>query len=572
MSWLFGISWKPSRTVPEFDLHFLPEAHHKHTTPNLLIRAGGMRETCLFDNHSNGWCVCGTGIRSDRYPYSFLTGNEWTKVIESNSFTDNPPDGHFAIFRWSDRSVEGFTDRLGIREIYIAEKNDAIVFSTCLEWVVRFNGEYTIDPAVFGSRWLLINQISTGSFIPDITRLSRGESFNITDHSLRVHNAMTFALHKDPVSTEEIKQSLQAMTVFPLEGNGKLSLSLSGGFDSRVLFSILLKHTGNDWDAHTFGDAQHPDAAIARKMCKDFRIPHTVHTSAQSSIDDIIHAGKEIAAKTAAIFPASSVLQLHHYHELAPAKRTVIDGGFGEIWRRGFMNKVFYKGARSLRNGDYKSIAMLLRSPRSDIFNGEFNNAMDRGCIDQLDTLFTHLYRQTTSLDLLLDLFMIHTRIPNIYGPEQSRVDGFVRNYMPFIQPGSVSRIMRMPMTKRKNGIVMREIINASEPSVKAYPLVKGTTTYPYWQPTLISRAWTKLKEKAGYTYREKQQYGFLDYMKPYILDTIGSERVRNSPVYAPAKIASYAERYYKGEKQFAHSLDWWLAFEWMMQRFDGVE
>jgi hypothetical protein len=248
-----------------------------------------------------------------------------------------------------------------------------------------------------------------------------------------------------------------------------------------------LKCNSNRWDAHTFGDRDHPDAVIARTLCNDFRVPHTTHTSALDSIDEIALAGMKLAASTSAINPASSVVQLSQYHNLASENRTIIDGGFGEIWRRGFMNRIFYKGTGPLKNGDYETIMRLLLFPRADIFNHEFTEHMTRGCIEQLDLLFTQLHKQTTSLDVLLDLFMINSRIPNIYGPEQARIDGYVRNYMPFIQYKLITLILRANKSKRKNGTLMKEIIDETAPSVKNYPLVKGTTTYPYWQPKIIS-------------------------------------------------------------------------------------
>jgi hypothetical protein len=236
MSWLFGITFHESRNVAEFDLDFLPACEYKVSTHNLLLCAGGIKQTCIFENDTNGWCVCGTGINNSGY--SFLNSNKWGKFIQNDSFRENPPGGHYAIFRLSDKTIQGFTDPLGIREIYLGERDEVIVFSTSLEWVARFTEQRSIDPFVFGSRWLLVNQISTEPIIKNAVRLSRGQSFKIVNNSLEIDTRTGFILPDETHAVGEIKRSLSAMTVFPLEDDGKLSLSLSGGFDSRVLFSI----------------------------------------------------------------------------------------------------------------------------------------------------------------------------------------------------------------------------------------------------------------------------------------------------------------------------------------------
>lgn len=118
-------------------------------------------------------------------------------------------------------------------------------------------------------------------------------------------------------------------------------MSLSGGMDSKVILSYSLKIKEINFDTHTFGDPNHPDSEIARSIAKGFGIGHEQFNQgipdAEKSIEDI----REYTSQTLVNNAASAVLQLQNYSYLKGRNVVLIDGGFGEIWRREFFYKLF---------------------------------------------------------------------------------------------------------------------------------------------------------------------------------------------------------------------------------------
>ncbi|MDZ7623678.1 MAG: hypothetical protein U5J96_04415 [Ignavibacteriaceae bacterium] len=103
------------------------------------------------------------------------------------------------------------------------------------------------------------------------------------------------------------------------------------------------------------------------------------------SIDKLIELVKTYSIQSVVTNPVSSILNLRFYDRLADQNRIIIDGGFGEIWRRAFANRLLLVGKNSLLKKDSKSVSGFLRYSRADIFAEEALIEMENGVIEQLD-------------------------------------------------------------------------------------------------------------------------------------------------------------------------------------------
>ena len=56
----------------------------------------------------------------------------------------------------------------------------------------------------------------------------------------------------------------------------KISLSLSGGLDSRLLLSCLANKNSELWETHTFGDPNHPDSKIASQLLSSLNLKNKI--------------------------------------------------------------------------------------------------------------------------------------------------------------------------------------------------------------------------------------------------------------------------------------------------------
>lgn len=114
----------------------------------------------------------------------------------------------------------------------------------------------------------------------------------------------------------------------------KVSHSITGGFDSRILLSILLK-LGVEIHGYTYGNPQARDCLIAKEIAEHCGIPHTVHD---------IRFDKESFRKAAeeSIIAGEYVCSLHRAHRLEAIKR---ESEFADTMFLGIMGGEFVKGA-----------------------------------------------------------------------------------------------------------------------------------------------------------------------------------------------------------------------------------
>ena len=279
---------------------------------------------------------------------------------------------------------------------------------------------------------------------------------------------------------------------------------------------------------------------------------------------------REHVAYTQVVSPASSVLGLSHYPELRARDAVMIDGGFGELYRRQYMNRLLHRGRSALLAGDVHSVLPHLAFDRADVFEPDISTLMRRGALEQTDELLVSLPpAQQFGVENLVDLIGVRTRLPNFFGLEQNRLDGLIQNYMPFAQPSVLASVFRVPVALRRNGTLVRRVIRERS-SLARYPLVKGGTSYPFWLPTVPAHLWTGLKARAGMTFVDPRRRLFLDSVRTFVMDTVHSSDVRSCGLYDVAALSSLVQGYYAGRAKSGSAVDWWLAFEVWRQTVFG--
>lgn len=541
--------------------------------PPISIYVGGNSNTCYLNHNidtKKGWAVVGVGIIEDSNGFKLMDKYSWKDILEENSFNTNEIFGHYIIIRWDARNLHITTDRLGLRDIYISKLHNKILFSTRLDWLARFI-DTEIDFKVFGSRWLLFNQISSDSVLTKATRISGGESVTIDLKNLQ------WVLRKDdfiPIMKsgnthnpiEDFSCRLDKIIQVPFNSNNNLSLSLSGGMDSRVLLSSLLKNAKmNLWDTHTFGNNNHPDSIISNKIADQFKFTHKNINRDMPSVEDCVNELIDYCGQTIVNNSASAILQLNNYQLLRNWNdKTIVDGGFGEIWRREFFNRLFIKGKSALVNREYENVLVHLKLPRADIFTEDINNLMHVGCKEQLENIFEELpSMQELDVENWLDLFAIKTRLLNYYSHEQARLDSIIKSYMPFIQIPLLNNLFTTPIEIRKNAKLYRHIIKNNYSPLSKFWLAKGSTSHPFPLTMIQSRLWNMLSKKLNLNqYNDNSTIIFLKYLNEYINDIMRSKSLQECGFYDHKKIKMMLDNFNSNPHLLAHNLDWLLSFE----------
>jgi len=468
-------------------------------------------------------------------------------------------NGHFVLVRWSAREVQAFTDPLGTRTLYYARHHQNLYLSTRLDALAHHVNATTLNLSALGGHWLTFNQLSYDALLDGIGRLGPGGRlrYERTADRLSVDAARWVP---DEAPTDPPMRVLERLLhVHPPEAEGErtVSLGLSGGIDSRLLLSLLSSGDGA-YGLHTFGDASDPDVLLSEQLAQAVDAPRQHLAYPDPSAEEVLAIMQRHVVQTCATIPATAALKLAAYAPLEAQHRLMIDGGFGEIGRRQFLNRLRYQ--RPLRL-TAQALFTAFAVQRADVFTSDVNHALRQGAEAQLAEVFALAQEAPVAGEAnRLDLLSIWTRLPNFFGHEQARLDAEVVNYMPFAQSAYLSAIMATPVGKRRHGRMYKRTIRQRTPALADLPLAKSGTTYPFGASTLGAWAVSKVKKRWGEHYTDLHRHIYLRRLEPMVRDlAAGAARV---PLYDAAKVERLVDGFYNGDASQAVPLDWWLTFE----------
>jgi hypothetical protein len=538
---------------------------HSYTTSNLVLYSGGNNKTVFFKSdplQSKCWVVIGVGLKESGDEYKNLDLNDWDNYLSSEKIDLRGVNGHFVVVKYANDELNFYTDELGLREIYLVKLPEGFGFTSRVDWL-----KYFIDPELdlqeFGSRWLLQNQISRSSIIKNVKRLVCANA-TIKNNNLRVEENPWQPDSQAIGGKEKFDNTLKKF----LSINGKkISLSLSGGLDSRLLLSYLLNKNSELWETHTFGDPNHPDSKIASDLLKAVNLENEIINEALPSKGKIIDLLKTYAVHSVVTNPISSILNLRFYDRIGGGNKIVIDGGFGEIWRREFANRLLLLGKKAVLEKDSKRIYEFLSHTKTDIFSKDILDHMQKGAIEQIDTLLKELPDlRNISPARWVDLFSIRTRLPNYYAPEQVRVDQYVLSFMPLVQKDILKMLFGLKDADKINGKLFKELVEQNSAQLTKLPLVKGNIIHPFNFSSLSARLYSRVKYRIGLYYRSNQPVELFNSVKEFISDLLQSSEVRNCELYDRGKINKIAKDLSLNEGRLNSKVDWWLSFELFRQ------
>jgi len=564
MSWFTGIVLKRNILNPRIN-DFLSRMGEVIYEGDKVVLFGGSTAGKNFFSGAEGaisaWVVSGMGLKSASRGVSFLNKKDWQKKMASHEV---PINGHFAIAIIEEENVWLYTDTPGLRDIYITELDDKIVFTTRLEHIALF-AELKLDYVHLGSTWNSINKITEESIYKGVTRLVKGARavINLKEGKSDIIKEEWIPQFRErEEAADEFTDKLSDLVNIEEE---EMLLGLSGGMDSRVLLSVLLASNKINWSAHSTGRDTDSDFSIPREMAKVLLFPHkTISDEFEFGPDDI-EKMEEFSFLTRVNHPISSYFSLKITDVLEKENKILIDGGFGEIWRREYFNRILWKGRFGLANRRSDVIAQAISYDRGDVFIKEISELLRDSVDYEISMLMVKLPDPVEiGLENWVDLFALKTRLVNYYAPEQCRLDGKVINYMPFAQLSLLEKLFEIPLSLRKNGKLFRQIIKKKARVLTEFPLVKGGRLYPFNSGTLQARILTRFLKKRG---AGEKGLLSLPFMKEYVMDRIGSADVRKDAFYDYKKIAIMAERFYdKGERGEGIALEWWLSFEMSLE------
>lgn len=570
MSWILGcFAQAISENVEDRLVSLVPPPLLKTRTANLILVAGGIPETLHSsaggseDNASDdGWVVAGSGMRANRETLEFLTTSAWERILNTTeTFDSQSLDGHFVLCRWSGKQIELFSDQLGQRTLFVAETDGGVFFSTRLDWVCRLAGRATLDFGQLGSRWLCFNSMTPETGVVGVKQLGPGGGCTIGPKGL-VFESRPWLPQAFRGSTEQdFLTCLQRFSNPALLSGRTISLGLSGGLDSRTLLSILSSGK-KPVNLYVFGEQNDPDVSIAMEIGKRLGIGLTLYNDPAPSTSGSLALVQEYASQANLCEPGSSAVRQRYFSRIHECNALMMDGGFGELSRRQYLNRLLIRGKDALLHGDSKGILHFLRVVRVSFFSPDVIAEMERGAEAQLVLALSEMPNiSEIGVENFLDLFTLRTRIPFWGCHEQTRLDGLVQNYMPFVQPSLLKTMFGLDIRVRSSGKMFRRIIRTLKPELAGFPLVKSNGTYPFFLGPVGSWVWTKAKSKLRKDYSSNIRFEVLYQLKEIALDLLHSQEVASDGALDSNRLREVVGGFYNGQGQYINEVDWWLTF-----------
>lgn len=529
-----------------------------------LCSEGNPLNTHFHSNSENGsgWVSCGIGITSEASP-KILQQEDWIKVFNENVDFHECLNGHFAVIKWNQQEIELYTDQLGMRNIFLHQGKDFVLFSTRLDWMLQLVEKTSINWKRFGSNWLSINPFSSSCFVEGIERLAQGGHAKISNSNVTIENKRWSpkAIHS---SKHSVADSLKAFTFAPMNSFSKTSLGLSGGLDSRVLFALLADQKKSVFDLYTFEVEGHPDSEYASFLNEFYGFKHEIIPLEKLSFDQVISELLGITSRTMLTSAIFHIDPLIGYRRLGQQNSITVDGGFGEIARRRYLKGLEFKGKKAVLNKSTTELLTFLSANKADIFSDEIVKEMKIGLAEELsEELEAMPSAKEIGIGNWLDIFSIRSRGQNLSGLNQELVDETLFHIMPFLQPDFLNILLSVPDKERINAKIYREIIHKHAPELSKVPLVKGDDVYPYWMKDISSLAWIKTKQKLGIGYKNTHNIELVLSLKEYIQDTFASAEVIQQPFYDKPKIDFLINNFFNEEEySLTTQIGWLVSFE----------
>ena len=564
---------------------FIPSYTYQHGNIGIYFPDDAKNLFYQFDPQSEiGVLAAGTLLKRQPNAYRLLDSED---VKRESFFHPVSADylqnlqGHYVIATWdlNAQSISFTLDPLGIRPIYIYKKENhgnknvgakadpkkqVIYFSTRLDWLSKVMENPMLNISALGSFWYNINQITGSPFLEDVIAPDGGTQTTInvygirTEHLQKLNYKHTF---NDAHFIKELQQISNPKTHLTN------SISLSGGLDSRVILALrAAEDMGNEAakiGTHSFGEKGDRDVHIARKIShlidtnhREFGIePLTFKNDARQIIDFV--AQTQGTALCSESFLGDIMTRLN------AEDLFITDGGFGEIHRRQFLEKLtFFKN--DINKIQPKDLADALSREGASIFCPSFENQLRAQRKQGIWQKWQKACRLAENdIGKAADLFSLSTRVKNISRMNQGWFDAQITNYMPFIQPSVLESTLLIDTDLKKNVKLFKSIIRKHS-DLHKIPLAKEGITYPFFLPSIIQKL--LLKAQSYIRIRTTSEIGyqarFLNKNRDYVLDRLHAQQTRENEIYHYDHIYHTISSYYAGEYSNAQFVLAWLTFD----------
>lgn len=564
MSLFFGVLGNISE-IDNVKLNKFTEGYVSINFPNgnVYIRQKD-QNICYYQDENKGFVISGIGLEATSSGFKKLDVKSWGKYVY-NPFNVSFPDGHYCGISWINNKVYLFNDILGIKHIYTKKVNENLYFGNNLSIIKKITNSYTINKSELYATWFLNAKINYKPLFEGIDRISGIYEF---EKSLPIekYEHEWIPNFESNVTIYDFDSVLEKLLQFGINEFEKLSLGLTAGLDSRLLLSYLLKFGKNNWVTHTFGDSNLPDIIYSKNISNKLGFTQNIYDYEIPDKNTLINTLGYYVSYTNIVIPISETIQFGMHRRFGDPSILVIDGSYGETYRRQMLNKLLIAGKNAIYKKDYKKIYEYIKSTRPNIFKEEENSIIEESIYNSISQIYEIMPSlKDISLENWLDVFAIKIKMPNTTAFSQQCLDSICSSITIFLQPTLLKVGISLPLEERINGRMFRTLIKKNAPILTNFPLVKNNYSYPFNFGNKASYIYTKIKSKILNSYKWTLNENILNLGKEFLLDTINSKSFRDDDLLNHNLIENAANKFYSGKIEYKTILEWYYTYFLML-------
>ena len=314
-------------------------------------------EPLISDETNNHWFVNGfLTLRNENNQLIRESSNKEIILFCNRKYKDSFIDkikGNFIIGHIEDKQVRLYSDRFSIKKFFYWTEGTSFIISNSLHEIAR-HVKLKISAEALAVYTLLYHFTGGSTLFQNVKHNQPGQVLTIKNGQINESYywkpEMLFKVPKEKTSIQEISSALIGSVKETLKSTGedKISLSLTGGADTRNLLAVFLK-LGIKPHLYTYGNPLASDCVKASEIASGLGLEHNIYDIKMNAELFETYARKIISS-------SGGLASIHRAHRLMAVEK-----------ERKYANKMFLgtlggEFVKGVSTGDYIVPAMVFEN------------------------------------------------------------------------------------------------------------------------------------------------------------------------------------------------------------------
>jgi hypothetical protein len=376
-------------------------------------------------------------------------------------------------------------DPCGNFMLYYAENKDSFAFSNQM---MALSSERCFDQRGVWEHLGVSQSLGGRTILKGIQRVTRGTLLVFNKNGLKCEEYITrsfFPTNEFKTALEEVYNALE-ISIVQACSSGNITAALSGGFDSRMTWSIILsKGLQSHVTAYTHGLPNSRDMLIAKKMAHSLGLQQDCQLFDNGALSEMPKMWRDFIAMTEGQFSLSQIHSLYAARHIAGRYSIIIDSYGGPMYRRQI--KKYVEPSIDANKELVPQIIKYELTPlaTSDLLRRDVQEEIRRTVLDSLREYYSTI-EHIDNIGDKFDLFYADQTA----ALRDSVLNNLQLNYTGMRQPlmdcRALTAVSRIPGAFRRREGIHKYIIHRSFPKLERFAMDYSGYPAPYYGYSIL--------------------------------------------------------------------------------------